>query len=866
MLEAAVIVRRETTGEDWLHAYFHPNPDQQRDPIGIEDQLSQHLPPYMIPDRFELLDRFPLTPAGKIDRRALAERTVNTTTPQREYRAPRTATETALQTIWQAILQREPIGTDEDFFRIGGQSLKAIRLQGRIQQQWEVKLSFRDFFLYPTIATFAQHLDTLLVAAPNETKRPLQAIPPAADYVLSPAQRGLWVMEQFRATGAAYNVGGPLRLRGAVDRSTLEKALLTLIDRHEILRTNFIAPDGQPRQQIHAIADFAFRLEWVDLQADAQAEATCHAQLLEALAQPFDLARDPLIRAQVWQVAEAEYVLQIILHHITMDDWSIPVLLRDLTTAYNALQTGNSPLQPLRLQYKDYAHWMQAQLDEGSMEEQGTYWRQKLGGHLPVLDLPFDRPRPAQQTFAGSRAGILLSPAEIAPLLERGQATGATTYITLLASVKVLLFAITRQEDLIVGTPFAGRTELELADQIGFYVRTLLIRNRVAADDNFAQLLDTVKQSTLEAFHHSDFPLDALMEQLDLKRDPSRSPLFDVWVQLKAREDDPRQQLQLRGVTTEGYELSNPVSKFDLGFFFTEQAEGIELALEYNTDLFDAATIQNLLHYYQNILRSLRETPTQPIGEVALLDPAATQAVVARASAAPRDYPTEQTIAALFDQSASAHADRVALACGERQYRYAELRTLTNQLARCLRDQHGVQAGDVVGIHLDRSEWYVIAMLSILKAGAAFLPIDRQLPAERIHYMLDTAAAKLVLCYDGDVDKALPVAQFDVQRQRAEWANLATDDLPQWGDSEALAYVLFTSGSTGLPKGAMVEQKGILNHFYTKIESLALDENTTIALTASISFDVAIWQALTALLVGGTTRVYPREVVLQPRQ
>ncbi|MEO1624116.1 MAG: amino acid adenylation domain-containing protein, partial [Bacteroidota bacterium] len=859
--ECTVVVKQSKAGNKYLVAYVTVVPQSKADAAQIKQQLGNHIPAYMIPSPIVILDQLPLTAAGKVDRKALKAHQDNAEASKEQIVEPSTETEARLKKIWEEVLQIDNISVDSDFFQIGGHSLRAIRIQGRVQQEWQVKVAFHDFFLYPSIQSFANYLDGLQ----TEENVDIQALAAQVDYALSPAQRRLWVLNQFQDTRTAYNVSGSLRIEGDLQPAVLEKALWDLIDRHEILRTNFIQQDNEARQRIHKVEDFGFALKWIDLREEDDAQAVCQDQMEAQMNQAFDLEKDPLIRTSCWQLSEDAFILSFSLHHIVFDGWSLPILMRDLSALYNAaLTNATAELPTLDVQYKDYAHWINERMAADGLANCRMYWLDKLSGELPQLELPLDHPRPAVQSFEGANAHLLLPTQLVEPLFAQAQKEQSNRFNTLVATVNALLYSLSRQTDIILATPLAGRDNLALENQVGFYTNTLVLRNQFEPTDDWTSLLRKVRQTTLDAFRHSDYPFDDLVEALGVKRDLSRSPIFDVWVQLAEQGNDTTSLFQLDGLTVADFPVENTVSKFDLAFFFEETKDGILLDLEYNTSLFEQHTIEALLTYYQQLILQLQASTATSLKDIRLLTAEQENELIALSSGTSEEYPTDSSIAALFAQQLARTPEAIALRCEDRAYTYKELDKLTNRIAHVLHLEYGIGQEAIIGLHMERSEWYVIGILSILKAGAAFLPIGTQLPVERIKYMTESTKTSLVLTVDKEWPTDLP--SWDLSTESGRWKAASDEALPLQATAQDLAYVLFTSGTTGYPKGAMVEQAGVINHIFAKRDLLQLTEDSVIALTASISFDVAIWQALTALLFGGCTQVYKKDSILQPRK
>ncbi|HEX6289408.1 MAG TPA: amino acid adenylation domain-containing protein, partial [Herpetosiphonaceae bacterium] len=837
--------------------------------------LEAWLPEYMVPATFMLLDALPLTANGKLDRKALPA--PDRTRPELEsaFVAPRTADEQALAEIWGGILSLDRIGIHDNFFALGGHSLLATQVIARVRDTLQVELPLRSLFEAPTIASLGESIAAARVAADQKEVPPIQPVPRDVDLPLSFAQQRLWFLDQLTPGSFAYNIPTIVRLSGALDVAALERSLNAIVGRHESLRTAFLTVEGQPRQVI--APSLALPVPLIDLRTlpRDQREAEALRQAAVEARRPFDLAHAPLLRASVLHLDDQEYMLFLTMHHIVSDGWSIGVLIRELAALYEAGSGGNpAPLPDLPVQYADYAHWQQQWLagddaqaaHSATFERQMTYWKRQLAG-LPTLDLPTDYPRPAVQTYKGANFRFTLSSHLSAALTALSERKGVTLFMTLLTAFQALLARYSRQTDIVVGTPIANRRHAELESLIGFFVNTLVLRADLGGNPPFDEALDRVREVCLGAYAHQDLPFEILVDQLQPTRDLSRVPLFQV---LFALQNAPLPALDLPGLSLQPVPIDSGAAKFDLTLFIEETPRGISGMVEYATDLFEANTIARLVGHYQNVLQALVADPRKRLADVTLLTDDERRQLVAAWNATQVELP-DGCLHQIFEAQVARTPDATAVVFGERSLTYRELNERANRLARTLA-QRGVGPDCVVALYAERSINFLVAILAIFKAGGAYLPLDPLYPAGRVGQIVSQSRPTLALV-TSPLAEAFDQALQPLAAERRPLAltieELAQDDdpadnLPTRATSRNLAYVIYTSGSTGVPKGAMVEHRGMLNHALAKVADLRLTAADRVAQTASQSFDISVWQFLSALLVGGQVHIFPDVIARDP--
>ncbi|MEM9921687.1 MAG: amino acid adenylation domain-containing protein, partial [Bacteroidota bacterium] len=853
--QCAVVVK----DNQYLLAYVEAKNAVELQPTELEQALRQILPAYMLPDQVIELETLPLTNNGKINRRKLSERSIELI--RGEYVAPANEAEARLQALWQEVLEQEQISVTTDFFELGGHSLKAIRLLSNIRQQMGVELSFQDFVL--NHSSIRQQWNYIRTQRQSQ-QAAIPTVAEAADYPLSPAQMRMWSITQLSPDQRAYNMQGAFVMEGALNVETLVQAVWSLEDRHESLRTNFKEVDGEVRQLVQAEGSRRLQLQYSDLRGHTDAQAKLQQALETAADTVYDLSKDALVQLYVWQLEAEVFTLCISMHHIISDALSLQVFSKELGQTYaNILDGKDAYDQEASIQYKDYTAWLNERMNGENFKKQEQYWLDQFQGELPKLELPTDFSRPPIQTYEGAVESTTLSAGLTKRLKQLVKDQKVSMYSLLVATVDAYLYRISGQSDIVVGIPVAGRNHPDLEQQIGLYINTLALRTQIDPEDNLTSLLQKVKANILNGYENQNYPFDWLVDALEMERDFSRTPLFNVWVQFIEAGADAAVSFGLNDLKVSELELPVTASKFDLSFYLEESADDLELRLEYNTDLFRPQTINKLMKLYTAFVEKLLAQPAQPITEHRLLDAQDTQELLALSTGTQCCVPEESFIRS-FERHVLEHPNWDALQFGDKVYAYAELNDMVNRLAHLLICRYSIGREEVVGVMMERSDRYVVTILAILKAGGAFLPIDTGLPSDRIQYMLKQAGVKTVMTENG---LGLPCRSCECIAFREEdWADMPSFNPDTIIDENQLAYVIFTSGTTGRPKGAMIQHKGMLNHLFAKVNDFGIDQKSTVAQTASISFDISVWQALVALLRGGKTIVYPQSLILNPEE
>ncbi|MEK5211661.1 plipastatin non-ribosomal peptide synthetase PpsC [Bacillus sp. FSL R5-0603] len=836
--EAAVTVRTDS-GEPELCAYIE---GLQRNEVRA--QLERLLPGYMVPAYMIEMEQWPVTPSGKLDRNALPA--PGGAADAETYTAPRNVTEMKLSQLWEDVLKNGPVGIHDNFFDRGGHSLKATALVSRIAKEFDVQVPLKDVFAHPTV-------EGLATVIREGTDSPYKAIKPAEKqetYPVSSAQKRIYVLQQLEDGGTGYNMPAVLELKGKLNPERMDRAFKELIKRHESLRTVFEQDaGGDPVQRIHD--EVPFTLQTTVLGARTEEEAAA------AFIKPFDLNQAPLFRAQIVKVSDKRHLLLVDMHHIISDGVSVNILIREFGELYN-----NRKLPALRIQYKDYAVWQEGFKTGDTYKTQEAYWLKQLEGELPVLDLPADHTRPPVRSFAGDKVSFTLDQEVTSGLHKLARENGSTLYMVLLAAYTAFLSRLSGQEDIIVGSPIAGRPHKDLEPILGMFVNTLALRTRPEGGKPFVQYLQEVRETALEAFEHQDYPFEELVDKLELTRDMSRNPLFDVMFVLQNMDQESLEldELCLKPAANNGHQTS----KFDLTLYAQEQPHGLlTFQMEFSTDLYKKKTIEKWLQYFINMLLSIIKDNKAALGTINILNEDETHYLIHELNRTKIDYPRNETISRLFEMQAEQTPNAVAIVSDTQVFTYEDLNSWANQIASVLQIK-GVGPDSVVALLTGRTPELIAGMLGILKAGGAYLPIASDLPVERIAYMLSDSGAALLLQSEKTEKQLLDIEceQIiieDIQKQEK------TKNVDSSAGPHSLAYIIYTSGSTGKPKGVMIEQRSVIR-LVKNSNYITFTPEDRILMTSSIGFDVGSFEIFGPLLNGAALHLSDQQTFLDFHQ
>ena len=775
--------------------------------------------------------------------------------------APSTDTQRSLAAIWSEVLGIGRVGIHDDFFDLGGNSLLATQLIARISQIAPVPVGLSDFFLRPTIAAVAELID----ASPNTRAggSVRHELPPSwrqgqrdpDDQPLSASQQRLWFLDRLEPGNSTYNVSAAIRIEGDVDRGVLEKCFQTIIQRHGTLRTNFKSVDGRPALQVNDHRPWLLAYDDCrDLDWETQLR-TLKRLADEESRRPFDLGEDWLVRARLVQLSPRDFELLLTMHHIVCDGWSMGVLRRELAALYPAIAANRpSPLPDLKLQFVDYAAWQRDWLGEGPLTRQLQYWREQLADAPPSLELPLDRPRPSVQTYRGGAARHQLPAHLLQSLMTLGRTRRKTLFMVLLAAWQTLLHRLTGQDDIIVGTPIANRRLPEFESLIGFFANTLALRSDLAGDPTFRELLDRVGETLLQAYEHQDLPFERLVDELGLQRDMSRSPLFQVMFVL---QNAGGAAIETDGLRITDIELLHGgAAMFDLTLNVEQTEDGLRLLAVYNSDLFDAATVQRMLESFEVLLRGVAASPNDRISALPILSESEKSRLATWCGNEPQLRPGDSILRRISDRTI-ATPDAAALVMDDREISYRELDIMSSRLGNLLRER-GIGDESLVGVHLRRSVEAITTLIGIWKAGAAYLPLDSSYPAARLRQMIDDADVAAVIT-DSQLAENLPAGTELICLDRLdEDLSRQPSTVPRTAATgDRLAYVLFTSGSTGRPKGVEITHGSLVNHAVDLAGMQDLAPGDRVLQFLSLSFDASAEEIFPALISGATLVLHP---------
>ncbi|MDJ1175086.1 non-ribosomal peptide synthetase [Roseofilum capinflatum] len=827
----------------------------------LREFLQEKLPDYMVPSAFVVLDKLPLSPSGKVDRRALPAPDKSRPLLDVELVAPRTPTEEILAGIWAKILSLDEVGVLDNFFMLGGDSIQATQLISRVRDTFGIELSLHRLFESPTVAEFGE----LILGATRQQLAAIQPVSRAGDLPLSFAEQRLWFLDRLQEGSLTYNEQEALRLLGSLKVEALWDAVREIVRRHESLRTNYRAVDGSPVRVIRPELELKMPVVG-DLQHLPPEKRLLEVQRLGQIevGQPFDLANDPLLRVTLFQLAADDWVLLLTMHHIITDGWSTGVFCHELEALYGAYVQGKpSPLPPLLIQYADFAGWQRQPATAEILAPQLDYWKKQLAGVPPLLELPTDYPRPTVQTANGGKEFFELGVEFTERLKHLSQELGVTLFMTLFAAFSTLLYRYSGQEDIVVGTPIANRNRSEIEGLIGFFVNTLVLRSQLEGDLSFSELLQQVRQTCLDAYAHQDVPFEHLVEALQPERSLRYSPIFQV---MFALQNAPMKPLELPEISFNWLQMESAKAKFDLTLSMEETEAGLIGYWEYNRDLFDAATIRRMMGHFQTLLEGILANPKARVGELPLLTEPERHQLLVEWNDTKVEYPQDKCIHQLFEEQVEQNPDAVAVVFEEERLTYHQLNCRANQLAHYLRSL-GVEPEVLVGICVERSLSMIVGILGILKAGGAYVPIDPNSPAERSTFMLTDAGISILLTQEKlkSTIPSLPDVAICLDTDWHQIAQQATTNLTTSVTSNSLAYIIYTSGSTGQPKGVLIQHDNVVRLFATTESWFGFNNNDVWTLFHSYAFDFSVWEIWGALLYGGCLVVVPYWISRSPK-
>jgi amino acid adenylation domain-containing protein len=854
----------EVSGVARLNGYYTEQPGACLTTSELRSFLESRLLDYMIPSVLVPMAQLPLALSGKIDRAALPVPSVVRPELSVPYAAPSNECEARLAAIWSEVLGLEDVGTDDNFFDLGGDSLSAMRILARVRNGLHAEVSFNEFYEAPTIAALALLVRLYPEAKLEQEARKLEPRERVHPISLSLAQERLWFLEQLEPQAGRYNLVAAFGLEGSLNVAALEAAINEIVRRHEVLRTVFGHADGKPFQVV--LDDFSITVPVLDAEpmpgetVEQAVQRMCAAEAR----QPFSLERGPLLRANIIRTRAKAHVLVLTLHHLVYDAWSFKVFANELSSLYaSALTNQSSRLAPLVVQYADFALWQREWLHGRNLDAHLAYWRNRLA-EVPELQLPTDRPRPPVRESRATRRWFRVSPEVARALHNTTREAGTTLFMTLLAAYQTLLFRYSGQDDICVGVPVAGRQHETLDKAIGFFLNMLVLRTELSGDPTFRQLLARVRQRCLDDYTHQDVPFETVVEALKPQRAMNHHPLFQVSFAL---QPGGARVLRLAGLQVEELEIDHHVSRFDLELFVEERDGGFHGYISGAADLFDYSTVQRMARHYETLLQAIAGNPGQRISELAVLTSREKRQLLVEWNHTEQEYPKSKCIHQLFEEQVEKSPDSVALVFDNQQLTYRELNQRANQVAHYLQ-RLGVGPESLVAISMERSLEMIIGLLGILKAGGAYVPLDPQYPKQRLAFMLEDTQATVLLTQQRQVDDLYSGSKIEdidnlsaiidcrlkvicLDRDAEAIAGDSMENLSSEVSAENLAYVIYTSGSTGKPKGVAITHHNVARLFASTDAWFYFDRNDVWTLFHSYAFDFSVWEIWGALLHGG---------------
>ena len=858
--EALVVAHHRDLGDSRLISYIIPDTTMTPSLRDVRMFLQDQLPDYMLPSAVVELDAFPLLPNGKLDRRSLPVPDQSTAISH-TFVAPRNATEDVVANIWAAVLERQRISVHDNFFELGGHSLVATHVVSRINHTFAVDMPVRALFEAPTVVEFVAKLEETRARTQQAVVPPIAPISRDTPLPLSFAQRRLWFLDQLIPGNPAYNVPPAARITGPLDLAVFIRSIDFMMHRHEAFRTYFTVVEGQAVQRIDEPKPFVMPV--IDLRAipDTARESYALALATQEAQRSFDLTKSPLLRITLFQLEDETHIILLLTHHIIYDAMSGLAFVKEMRTVYEAFLANTDPnLPPLTIQYADFAYWQQHWFRGEVLEQHLAYWKSHLSDATTTLELPTDRTRPAMQTFNGAGYALRVNDTDTQALKSLCHHEGATLYMVLLSIFNVLLYRYTGQTDLVVGSPVANRNRHEIEQLIGFFVNSLVLRTQLHGKLTGRELIGRVRETALEAYAHQDLPLDILIEHLQPERDISRNPLFQVMFGFLHNYMVPVEglaNLQLNLIR-----IHREAAQFDLSLDFWEMRDGLHGAFEYNTDLFDASTIERMAGHVYTLLANMLANPDQPISAIPMLTDAEQDHIVHHWSHTQDTAIDAACVHTQFERQVAQTPDVIAVVDENTHITYAVLNQRANQVAQYLHT-YGVQPDSLVGIALPRSLDLIISMLGVLKSGGAYVPLDPTYPPERLAMMVEDATTCALITEDAtQILQASP--EFPIIALDRDWSTIVQQDPKVLAFNMMpahTAYVMYTSGTTGKPKGVVIPH-GALGH-YAKVahQKYGLHVGDRMLQFASISFDASV-EEIYATLISGATLVLRTDTML----
>lgn len=855
--ESILLLQSDKNEEPMLIAYVVPEKEENFNYKKVKNNLMKYLPEYMLPDIFVELKKFPLLSNGKVNRHELPKQTRNRSLIEGKYVGPRNEKEILISKVWKDILEVEEIGIDDDFFDLGGHSLMATRVVSRIRNEFNVDLSVRYLFEYPTIRELAKQI----TKSSNNIELLIPRTEMEEGFPLSHTQNRIWFLEQMVSKSSFYTIPLAIRIKGNIDVNILRISIQEVVNRHESFRTIFPIKNGNPVQKV--LPNFYVEIMKQDLQSIKlfDKEDVIKQKIFEFVNKPFVLEEGPLFEVGLFRIEQGDQILVLKMHHIISDAWSIGLMIKEIFSNYDLLFAKKFiPNENLPLRYVDFSIWQQTRLKGEENQKQLKYWKEKLDGNLPVLELPSDRPRPPVKTYTGAKHFFKISSDLLRKLEILSKKESVTLFMTTLSAFKTLIYRYTGEKDLLIGTPIANRNFNEIEEIIGNFVNTIVLRTQLKENHNFKDLVYQIKEETLNAYANQDIPFENLVDELKIQRDLSHTPLFQIMFMF---QNVPIPDIKMSGLKIESFPIDNKTAKYDLTLSLEAEKDGLMGTFEYNCDIFDDTTIERFVGHYISILEQVAVNPDQSIDKLSILTDSEIKTLDNFNETEVVESP-QLLIQEMFEKKVENIPDEIAVIFEEEKITYRDLNNRANCLANYLRKQ-GVGPEVVVGICLERSVNLVVSLLAILKAGGAYLPLDPTYPATRLEYMVKNGEVPIVITQN-KLLTLLPQLEstktlvLDEINQIEEIQSESNSNLKHLVNENNLIYVIYTSGSTGMPKGVAMEHKVISNliSWQTSISDLSIG-NRTVQFT-TLSFDVALQEIFSTWCSGGTLVMLTEEL------
>ncbi|NRV32074.1 amino acid adenylation domain-containing protein [Clostridium beijerinckii] len=827
-IKSVVVVDKVKNDSKYICAYYVSQ--NEYTVSELRNILLRTLPEYMIPTYFVKLEKFILTRNGKVDKKSLPEPSGDIYTGK-QYVAPRNELEKKLVQIWSEILEVKNIGIDDNFFELGGHSLKATVLVAKINKELDIAIPLREIFDRGNIRKISEFINET-----GENKYEKISLVEEKDYYkVSSAEKRMYLVQQFDKESIAYNAPAMMEIDGDLDCDKLKKTVTLIIERHEILRTNFRTINGEIIQIVNNMSDINLNIETIEMKDRSNLN-----NFINDFIKPFNLEKDLLIRVSLIKLAEKKHIMFVDMHHIVSDGSTMKIFIKE----FNDIYLGKN-LEPLRIQYKDYAYWQINRIESEDIKKQKNYWLSEFKGNIPVLNLPTDFSRPTMQDYKGDVIKFKLGEEETRFLKNIARKTNSTLYMVLLANINILLAKYSNQQDIVVGSPIAGRNHADLNNIMGMFVNTLAIRSTINADMTFEDYLKVVREKTLKAYENQEYQFEDLVEALNIQRDLSRNPLFDVMFVLQNVEIG---EFNIDGLEFKQLFIDNDTEKFDITIQAMESCDEVEFSISYATKLFTKETIERMRDHLLTIIRAIGRNHELKIKNIDITSNLEKKFILEGYNGTDVAFTNNKTLITLFEEQVKKTPENIAVVCGENKISYRKLNEKANVLARMLID-NGIEKGEKVCILLDRSIELVVGILAILKTGSAYIPMDKSYPKNRIKAIVESCNSKVVLTDENfEKDSYGKIKMMNINDENQ--GNESRDNLGIITDTKDIAYVIFTSGSTGNPKGVVVTNAQCINTIIDINRKFNINDKDAILCISSICFDLSVYDIFGALISG----------------